>query len=211
MSNPTRWEVQIVRSIHAGLRDFPIKIDIRAVGNIVERARFVTTGQEFNSGLDTTGIFTTLQGAVESLASKVKAPFAVWAAMRWIDELIVVHSFPGGLPPDRYVRLFTSTPRRMQWAVDPADLHEPYGGSTTDSPLLRGSKGEARGLVTQSLVEHAIDEADVRNEPVGVISDGESPARYRVSWGQDLAGAPREMIAFVTSPPGDRSVFEHKR
>ncbi len=210
MSDPTKWEVRIVRSINAAPHDFPIEIDICTVGQLVAPKPFVTTGQEFNWRLDTDGIFVTLQRTIESLADEVKAAFAVWAATRDIDDLIVVRPFPDDLPPHRYVRIATTTAGKLRWDVDPTDLHKPYGGSTTDPPLLRGSGGERRGLVTPSLIDQALDEADVRSVPVGIIRDGGSASEYRLSWGQDLADAPREMIVFLTNPPGDRSFFDYK-
>jgi hypothetical protein len=196
MPYSTRWEVRIARSIQ-GPHHFPTEIDIRSVGHAVAPKPFVTTGQEYNWRLDTEGIFAALKAAIQSLGREVETPFAVWAATRWIDELIVVRPFPDDLPPHRYVRIVTTAAHGLRWAVDPADLHEPYGGSTTDPPLLRGNEGEAKGLVTQMLIEQALDEADLRNEPVGILLDPET-SRHRLYWGRELADVPPETIVFVT-------------
>jgi len=205
------WGVRITRSISAGPHNFSaIEIDISIYGtNVVPAAStpFRTTAEEFCDRTETAGAFATLEDAVKALARELKVSFAVWAATRWIDRLIIVGPAHEGPLADRYVRLVTSTARGLQWTVDPADLHEPYGGSTTEPALLRGCQGKTRGLVTAMLVEQAVDEADAREEPVGIISDGGAPSPHRLVWGRELAEASPETIAFLTQPPGDRSIF----
>lgn len=204
------WGVRITRSISADPHDFrfiEIHIDIYGTNVVpVASTPFRTTTEQFCDRAETTGDFATLKDAVEALTRELNVPFAVWAATRQIDRLIIVGPANEGPPADRYVRLVTSIARRLQWIVDPADLHQPYGGSTTEPALLRGCQGGTRGLVTALLVEQAVDEADAREEPVGIISEGGAPSPHRLVRGRELAAASPETIAFLTRPPGDRSI-----
>ena len=199
------WGVHIERRHSADPRDFSaMKIRIQPADEV--NGRFQTTTAEFCDRADTGGAFATFHAAVEALADEVQAPFSVWAATRWIDPLIEVRHPDEGPPLDRYVRLATKTGDRLRWLVDPADLHHPYGGSTTEPALLRGSRGEAEGLVTQVLVEQAIDAADDRGEPVGILAEDEGAGGCRLVWGRALLDAPRAKIAFATQPTGMRTV-----
>jgi hypothetical protein len=204
MSNGA-WGVHIDTRLFADPRNFDSH-EIRIYPANGVTGSFETTTEQFCSIARTGGSFATFQEAIEALARKVNAPFSVWAATAWIDPLLEVRPVDEEPPRDRCVRLATSTGRELRWLVDPADLHEPYGGSTTEPALLRGSQGEAKGLVTHTLVEQAIDEADTRGEAAGILIDDESAHPYRLVWGQELVDAPREKIAFATQPTGMRDV-----
>jgi len=205
MNSPCAWGVHIGRLHSADPRDLgAMTIRIYPVEGVT--GSFETTTAEFCDRAETGGSFATLQEAVEALSREVQAPFSVWAATRWIDPLLEVRHPDEGPPLDRYVRLVVSIGHRLRWLVDPADLHHPYGGSTIEPALLRGSLGEAKGLVTQALVEQAIDAADERGEPVGIVTEGEGAGGCRLVWGRELLDTPRGKITFATQPTGMRTV-----
>lgn len=196
------WGFTIERNLATDVRDLG-SMSIRFYPAEGGASGIHRSSGEFSNRVRISGAFVTFQKAVEALAGEVPARFSVWVATRWTDPLIEVLPRDEVPREDRCVRVVTNTKHGLRWFVDPADLHEPYGGPTTEPAMLRGSRGEMRGLVTCALIEKVIDEADARGEPAGLREAGPT---VRLVCGQALKDTARNEIVFRTQPTGSGSI-----